>query len=624
VLFTALAIGAFQVLAIVGAGTASAVTACTYNPATDTINITIDPNTDAGVMVENSTANVDANAPAGSILFDDGGGFGLDTACGSASNSNTVSIVVLGSPGADEFFYVDENTGDPFNTAIQWHIDLGTNATAAPNGDEFEIDLADDQDNAVVVTNGTFDLNGAVGEILGMESFFGIGGDEDDTIDASAVTSSVYVELVGNAGDDWLAPGFFADPVAGGDWIEGDAGVDTVSYGTRTSCIAIDNTVTIGSGTDANCDGDATDAGDEGDQLIDFLEVLESGSGNDTLIGDSGTDETFVPGDGDDDITGNAADVPPPLGEGDVIDWSSSSAGMTIDPLLGTASGQGTDTFDDVLGFVGSPSDDSMVWPNAAPFPWQFKGGDGTDRIDASAATSGQAIDLDLLDGCLSTILGCTGTGEPADSLENVLGGSGNDSLLGNDVNNRMEGNAGDDVLSGFAGNDFLIGSEGNDTYNGGTGADKVSFKNAAAGVEADMLLGFANGEGSDTLAGGIEILVGSGFNDSFVGGGGVTATNFRFIGNAGNDTLTGSGSNDTLKGGGGKDILRGVGGDDTLLGAAGNDRIFGGAGTDIGKGGDGKDVCKGIEIKSSCGTQGHPAKGAPHRVVAAKLARLG
>jgi Ca2+-binding RTX toxin-like protein len=620
VLFTALALGAFQVLAIVGAGTASAVTGCTYNPSTDTINITIDPGETAAVAVETSTANLDAESPAGAILFDNNGlGYedgGNTTQCGSAATDNTVAIVVLGSPGADETFLIDEQSGGTFNTSTAWNVDLGSNATTptpgdpttstagSAGGDFFEIDLNDDQDNTVVVTNGSFDLNGATGELLGMESFFGIGGDGDDVIDASAVTSSVYVDIEGNDGDDWLAPGFFV-----GDFINGGADEDTVSYGTRTSCITINNTLSVGSGADANCDGDSLDAGDEGDELDDFLEVLESGTGNDTLVGDGGTDETFVPGDGDDDITGNAGDV-------DVLDWSSSSAGMTIDPDAGTATGQGTDTFTNVVNYIGSPQDDTLIWDGTT---LSFSGGDGTDRIDATAQTTGQSIDLDTLDGTP-----VSGTGAPADDLENVLGGSANDNLIGNDINNRMEGGDGDDVLTGAAGNDFLIGSAGNDTYNGGTGADKVSFKNSPAGVEADVLLGFANGEGSDTLSDDIEILVGSQFNDNFTGGGGTSATNFRLIGNGGNDILTGSGSNDTLKGGGGKDTLRGSGGDDTLLGAAANDKLFGGNGDDVGKGGKGKDVCKGIEIQSSCGTQGHPAKGAPHRVIAAKLARLG
>ena len=174
--------------------------------------------------------------------------------------------------------------------------------------------------------------------------------------------------------------------------------------------------------------------------------------------------------------------------------------------------------------------------------------------------------------------------------------------------------------LYGFAGNDFLIGSAGNDTYSGGDGADKVSFKNSPNGINADLLAGFATGEGDDSLAGDIEIVVGSQHKDNITGGGGVVATNFNFIGNNGKDTLTGSGSNDTMKGGGGKDVLRGVNGDDTLTGGNGNDRIFGGTGTDIGNGGNGKDTCKGVEIRNSCGKAGNPRVAAG---VSAKLGRL-
>jgi len=598
------ALAAFQALAIVGATGASAVTGCTYNPATDTINITIDPGQQAGLMVETTAANQDANAPAGAILFDNNGaGFGLNTACGSADNTNVVSIVVLGSPGADEFFYIDENTGAPFNTAIAWHIDLGTNATTptafipgvvptagAPGGDEFEIDFNDDQDNNLVLTNTSFNLNAAVGEILGMESFFGIGGDGDEVMDASAVTSSVWVELDGGDGDDWLAPGFFA-----GDAIDGGAGVDTVSYATRTGCIAINNILVVGSGADANCDGDSLDAGDEGDSLNDFLNVLESGSGNDHLVGSGAVQEAFVPGDGNDDIDGQANDT---------IDWSSSTAGMTITPETGDATGQGADTWDNPTNFIGSAFDDTLIWDD--PTTSTFVGGDGIDTVDASAETSAQTINLDALDD------GVVPLGPfSADSLENAIGGAGSDTLTGNDLRNSLTGNDGDDILNGAAGNDTLFGNAGNDTFTGGTGADRVSFASSPQGVNVDLSLGFATGEGDDSFAvDQPEIIIGSAFNDSVTGGpfaGGGTV-NFLFVGKGGNDTLTGFSGNDTLKGGGGNDILRGVGGDDTLKGAAGNDRLFGGGGTDIGKGGKGNDTCSKVEVKSSCGTKGHPA----------------
>jgi Ca2+-binding RTX toxin-like protein len=606
VLFAALAIGAFQVLAIVTAGTALAVTGCTYNPATQTINITIDPGNSAGVAVDNAN-DLDPESPAGAILFDNNGaGFdngALSTQCGSASNTNTTSIVVLGSPSADEVFYIDNNSGAEFNTAITWAVDLGSNT--AGGVDVFFID-AGNGDDEVTVTDSTFDLNGGGGPLLGAELSEVFGNDGDDVLDGSAMTANIFWGIGGND-DDWVAGGARVTlpiPLVP-EVLTGDAGVDTISYGTRTTSTVINNALGV-AGHDANGDCDVADAGDEQDTIGGF-EVLETGSGNDCIVGLGGVDETYVPGDGDDDVTGNAADD-------DVLDYSTSSAGVTIDPANETVVGQGNDTFTDVFGFVGSPSDDTLLWDGTT---WLFVGGDGTDVVDATASTSGEFIDLDVLDG-----VPATGTGAPADSTENAKGGTGNDHLDGNDLNNRLEGGDGDDQLDGFAGNDFLIGAAGNDTYSGGDGADKVSFKNSPNGVEADMLLGFANGEGSDTLGGDVEILVGSQFNDNFTGGGGNVATNFRFIGNNGNDIFTGSGSNDTLKGGGGKDTLRGVGGDDTLLGAAGNDRLFGGGGTDIGKGGKGKDTCKSIEIKSSCGKKGHPKR--TLHSVAAKLAKLG
>jgi len=558
---TVAVLGAFQVLAIIGAGTASAVTGCTYNPATDTINITIDPGQSAGLMVETTAANIDANAPAGAILFDNNGaGFGLDTACGSASNTNTVAIVVLGSPGNDETFYIDENTGATFATSIVWSVDLGTSTVA---GDWLEFYLNDDVENTLTLTNGTFDLNGAAGELLGVENFYVEGGADDDVLDGSALTN--YFEAYGLGGDDWIAPGTFD-----GDYMEGGAGWDQVSYGTRTTCIAIDNNAVFGSGEDANCDGDSLDPGDEIDGLGDFFEGLESGSGNDHLVGAPGVTETFIPGDGNDDMDGN-------VGDDDEADWSSSSAAMTIDPSNGTATGQGNDTYSNVTAFYGSDFDDVLIWDTLVT---GFAGQGGVDTVDASAETTAQSIDLDTLDDLLT-----------ADSTENAIGGSADDDLFGNDLRNVLTGNDGNDELDGEGGNDTFFGGLGNDDFDGGDGADTVDFGQSPAKIDADVLLGIATGEGDDSLAF-VEIVKGSAFNDTIVGGGGLIATNFRITGRAGNDILTGSGSNDTLKGGAGKDKLRGLEGGDTLVGGKGNDKAWGGPGTD---------VCKGVEWEKSC-----------------------
>lgn len=576
---TVAVLGAFQVLAIVGAGTASAVTGCTYNPATDTITVTIDPGQSAGLMVDTAAADVDTNAPAGSILFDNNGaGFGLNTACGSASNSNTVAIIVLGSPGNDETFYIDEAAGGTFNSAIVWNVDLGTSTVA---GDWFEFFLNDDVDNALTLTDGSFDLNGSLGEVLGVENYYVDGGAGDDTIDGSALTSGVYLEAYGEAGDDWIAPGLFA-----GDYMQGNGGTDTVSYATRTGCVAIDNTLVYASGNDANCDGDSLDVGDEADGLGDFFEVLESGSGNDTLVGAAGVDETFVPGDGDDDITGNA-------GDDDTLDYSSSSAAMTIDPFAGTATGQGDDTFADITGFVGSDFDDVLIWDGSTT---EFSGGDGVDTVDASAETTGQDINLGSVSGS------CAGTPfTPGDDVENAIGGAGADNICGNIIANDLMGGDGNDTILGFGGNDRVEGGLGNDGLSGGDGADTLVFANAPSGEEIDNQLGFATGgDGEDSIEF-FEIVLGSDFADSIVTGQNAFSLNQRVLGRGGDDNIVGSSSSDTLKGGAGDDVVRAGAGDDNLTGNKGNDNLVGGKGYDYAKGGKGHDTCRGVEVAKSC-----------------------
>ncbi len=140
-----------------------------------------------------------------------------------------------------------------------------------------------------------------------------------------------------------------------------------------------------------------------------------------------------------------------------------------------------------------------------------FVGGDGVDTVDASALTTGP-VDRPRRPGRSASARSGPVT---ADSLENAIGGSGNDNLDGNDIRNMLDGGDGDDVLSGAAGNDTLLGGDGNDTYIGGTGADRVSFANSPQKVNVDLSLGFATGEGDDTFVDGVEIILGSAFNDT-------------------------------------------------------------------------------------------------------------
>ncbi|WFU50925.1 M10 family metallopeptidase [Sinorhizobium terangae] len=74
--------------------------------------------------------------------------------------------------------------------------------------------------------------------------------------------------------------------------------------------------------------------------------------------------------------------------------------------------------------------------------------------------------------------------GDTRSLIENVLGGSANDSIIGNQAANTVRGYAGNDALSGDRGNDLLDGGVGNDSLYGGAGADRL-----VGGTGADRFL---------------------------------------------------------------------------------------------------------------------------------------
>ncbi|MFN0191731.1 MAG: calcium-binding protein, partial [Aestuariivirga sp.] len=141
-----------------------------------------------------------------------------------------------------------------------------------------------------------------------------------------------------------------------------------------------------------------------------------------------------------------------------------------------------------------------------------------------------------------------------------LYGGAGDDQLFG-EIDAAFVG------LLDAGGNDWLDGGLGNDTIDGQLGVDTAAFNTEAVAVLADILLGIASGQGSDTLAA-IENLVGSTKNDSLRGDNNAN----RLTGNDGDDQLFGRGGVDFLIGGNGNDLLNGGSGADTMMGGAGVD----------------------------------------------------
>jgi Ca2+-binding RTX toxin-like protein len=131
--------------------------------------------------------------------------------------------------------------------------------------------------------------------------------------------------------------------------------------------------------------------------------------------------------------------------------------------------------------------------------------GGGIDVIDGSAQTQDLTIFLD--DGYWSHI------GAKADSItargqfsinigttiENAIGGTGNDHISGNEVANNLAGGDGNDVLKGEAGNDQLAGGAGLDTAVYAGAHDGYLLAQGGAGMTVTDKSG---AEGVDTVTG--------------------------------------------------------------------------------------------------------------------------
>ncbi|MBF0461961.1 MAG: M10 family metallopeptidase C-terminal domain-containing protein [Magnetococcales bacterium] len=125
---------------------------------------------------------------------------------------------------------------------------------------------------------------------------------------------------------------------------------------------------------------------------------------------------------------------------------------------------------------------DTYSWPDKAGFISAIWDAGGTDTIDASDQTLRSIIDLNP--GAFSSI-GSKPDGTPAlnnlaiaygVTIENAIGGRGDDTLLGNRADNVLTGGAGNNLFDGRDGNNTLIGGTGNNTYvfEGDWGQDTV------------------------------------------------------------------------------------------------------------------------------------------------------
>lgn len=249
-------------------------------------------------------------------------------------------------------------------------------------------------------------------------------------------------------------------------------------------------------------------------------------------------------------------------GQKDVID-----AGAGADRIAGHGNndtlkgGTGNDELaggpgNDVL--IGGAGDDTLLGGNNA-----FQD-DGSDTADYSSSTT--AVTVQLRFSLFDSGFQASGTQIGNDTLyeiDNVIGGTVNDTLSGNQFAN---------VLSGRGGNDLLRGSLGADTLDGGTGADTMT-----GGIDNDVYVvdNIADvvdelndgGDGVDTVRSSISFSLAStravGDVENLVLTG---AAHISGTGDGLANRITGNSGNNVLNGGLGADTLDGKGGNDAFL----------------------------------------------------------
>jgi Ca2+-binding RTX toxin-like protein len=414
--------------------------------------------------------------------------------------------------------------------------------------------------------------------------------------------------LRGGLGDDTLTGN------SSNNALDGDDGVDTVSYNDRVAGQNVVASLAAGLGGQAGT-GEL--------DTYQHVENLTGGAGDDTLTGNGSSNKL-------DGATGN-----------DTASYDDRGPGQDVVASLATGTGGQTttpeaDVYANIENLTGGGGNDTLSGNDANNV---LDGGAGTDTVSYADRTAGEHVAASLATGSG----GQSAIGEIDGYLrvENLLGGAGDDTLTGNGQDNVLIGALGDDTLAGGAGADVLSGEAGTDTasYAADSAGVDVSLDGSAndgigGAAEGDNVVGTENvigGAGPDRLtgsqavndllgAGGDDTIIGKGGSDALDGGAGTDTVSYedrgpgegvsatlagagggsgeldsltsfeRLLGGAGDDSLTGSDGNDEIRGGAGADVVAGAGGNDTLVGDDGPDVLSGGPGSDGLTGGSGND----------------------------------
>jgi hypothetical protein len=421
----------------------------------------------------------------------------------------------------------------------------------------------------------SLDLGGV--EILTVDGRLG-----DDTFvvgDLAGVLDLQAINLLGSEGNDAFAFSSEGGSVLGGR-IDGGPGIDTISYDGYTSPITID--------LDNGRQFFEADLG--GENEVPPASTPASGSGT-FVLNDAGTELTFtVTFEG---LQGSLLGAVGAHFHGPATAAENAPIvrGLTPEELgdltvsAGTFSGVWTSADSQPLTEeLVQQLRDGLIYFNI--HTTEFPGGEIRGQVLLTATETATAPGVPELVG-----------------VENVIGGSGDDTITGGALGNNLVGGRGNDTLFGGGGNDTIIwnNGDGSDLVEGGLGIDSQRVNGADAGDEFEVNAGaggrldfrrtnlglFAldigttevmdvnGGLGEDTitisdLTGVADLMLvdvdGEFENDTIDASAlpaDVVMTNLR--GGAGNDVITGSQGGDSIFGGQGNDTITGNRGDDVI-----------------------------------------------------------
>jgi Ca2+-binding RTX toxin-like protein len=499
-------------------------------------------------------------------------GTGNDTITGTSTNASTVST---GSQA------VDNLDGGAGNDSI---------TTGA--GDDTALGGADD-DVLIPSTSGAQHLSGGLGtrDVANYSAYTSgavlhvgggaVSGSSTGSEDTGVVRAKDQIEpdieeLRAGSGADALTGD--ADPErfdggAGADTIDGNDGIDVVTYERRVSV-----------GVKATLGGAAAPGGNE-DTIAD-VENLIGGGGGDTLTGDGGPNllegrggnDTLNGNDGDDVMIGGfGADSFNCLGGVDEVSYRDRSDRVTV--TMGTNGASGNE--DDGLAgsrdtvpagierLVGSSDDDLLIGSDSAnrlqggggadelrgqggndvlqggPGPDSLKGGLGRDVVSYEERPFAKPVSVTIGSAGASGgrddgVLGARDTVDA--DVEDLLGGAGHDTLVGSSLGNVLDGGPGGDTMQGLGGTDVV-------SYATRTNLQPVSVTVGALRASGGVL-DSASASARDTIDVDVETVRGG----------------------AGIDTLRGADGAQRLEGGPGDDTFDGARGPDVYVGGDGND----------------------------------------------------